>query len=127
MDCRGRLEGILAWEWNDPALQAVHFLTVAAYNIQHPSAFTPEAIDGLWRSRVDYLDGRVSIEEIRRRTGTAFSGDRRVLVPASERTAAARAWSRTIASVYPGPGPGGAADRVRAWATSVGQERRPGT
>lgn len=123
LDCRARLEGILAWEWNDPELQALHFLTVAAYHLQHPSAFLPEALERLWQNLGDYLDGRVTVDELRRRTGAAFDGPRRVLLPEEARVPVLRSWSSTVASVYPGAGPHAAADRVRSWADGVRRER----
>ena len=37
LTCWEQLGAILAWEWQDPELQAVHFLTVASYTLQHPA------------------------------------------------------------------------------------------
>ncbi len=45
MNCWEQLGLLLAWEYDDPELQAEHFLTVAAYNLQHPAQFTDEALD----------------------------------------------------------------------------------
>jgi hypothetical protein len=47
LDCWGQLCAILSWEWQDPELLAVHFLTIASYNLQHPVQFEEKAIDGL--------------------------------------------------------------------------------
>ncbi len=125
LDCRSRLEGLLAWEWSDPALQAVHFLTVTAYNLQHPAQFSDEALDGLWVSLGDYLDGTATVHDLRRRARAAFDGPRRVLRREEERRPRSRAWSLTVATVYPGGGPHAASERVRAWAEAVRAERRP--
>lgn len=35
LTCWEQLGSILAWEYNDPALMAEHFLTVASYNLQN--------------------------------------------------------------------------------------------
>ncbi len=62
---------ILAWEWQDPELAAVHFLTVASYNLQHPAQFTEPALAGLREQFIAHLDQGIPISEIRRRVGQA--------------------------------------------------------
>ena len=64
---------ILAWEWQDPELPAVHFLTVASYNLQHPAQFTGPALVGLREQFVAHLDEGVPVTEIRRRVGRLAS------------------------------------------------------
>lgn len=55
-----------------------HFLAVATYNLQHPSAFMPAALAGLRRSVADVLAARATIAEVRRRAGAAARGSARV-------------------------------------------------
>jgi hypothetical protein len=119
LTCWEQLGQLLAWEAEDPALAAVHFLTVACYNLQHPAQFTDEAIRGLRAVFIDHLDHGVAVAEIRRRVGRAAAGPRRVLRDPSERRPVRRSWSMTIADVYIADRPDGAAERVRTWATCV--------
>jgi len=122
MDCWAQLGALLAWEWDDPALQAEHFLTVAAYNLQHPAQFTDDALVGLRSAFVDRLDRGVAVEELRRRAAGGFEGPKRVLKPAAERRPVPRRWRMTIADVYLPDEPRGAAERVRAWAAAIRAE-----
>lgn len=119
MDCWAQLGAICAWEWQDPELMAQHFLTVAAYNLQHPAQFTEEAIVGLRRAFLEHLDNNLSVAEIRRQIGRAWEGSPRVLKPEAMRRPVLRRWSVTIADVYIPDQPAGAAERVREWAASI--------
>ncbi len=122
MSCWEQLGLLLAWEYDDPALAAEHFLTVASYNLQHPAQFTDESLAGLRAMFVEHLDNGLSVQEIRRRVGRASEGNRRVLRDESERRPTLRAWSMTIGDVYLPNKPAGTADRVRAWAASIRNE-----
>ncbi len=113
---------ILAWEWQDPELAAVHFLTVASYNLQHPAQFTEAALAGLREQFIAHLDQGVAISEIRRRIGRTAAGATRVIKPEAERRPVLRRWPMTIADVYIPDRPDGAAERVKAWAASIRQE-----
>lgn len=124
LSCFEQLGAILAWEWQDPELAAVHFLTVASYNLQHPAQFTAPALVGLREQFIAHLDQGVPISEIRRRVGQASAGATRVLKPEAERTPVLRHWPMTIAAVYIPDRPAGAADRVKAWAASIRAELR---
>lgn len=117
--CRAQFETVLAWEQYDAELVEEHFLTVASYNLQHPSMFTPEARSGLRESFLLHLDGKLSVPQIRERMRAVFDGPRRVLVREGERTIVARAWQKTVADVYGDGRPEGAAARVRAWAAAL--------
>lgn len=121
LTCWEMLGAIIAWEYQDPALQAEHFLTVAAYNLQHPAQFTDEALAGLRLALVDYLDHGVSTETLRRRATAVYEGQKRVLKPETERRPLPRQWSMTIVDVYLPDRPQGAAARVRQWAAIVRQ------
>ena len=98
---------------------AEHFLTVASYNFQHPASFTEEALAGLRMAFIDYIDHGVPASELRRRAARAYEGKRRVLKDKAERHPVLQEWKITIADVYIPDQPEGAADRVKAWATSI--------
>lgn len=122
LTCWQQLGALLAWEWQDPALLAVHFSTVASYNLQHPAQFTEEAIRGLQAAFIDHLDRGVPVAELRRRVSHFAEGKTRVLKPATTQRPRLRRWSMTIADVYRPNQPQGAADRVRAWAATIRRE-----
>lgn len=115
--CRERLDLLLAWEWEDEQLRALHFLTVASFNLQHPSPFTDEAITGLQAAFRGYLDGDLTIADIRR-GAAALNGSQRVRRAVPARGASA-AWTMTIDAVAQPDQPSGAAARVRAWAQAI--------
>jgi hypothetical protein len=121
-DCAARLGGVLAWEAHNAELAGVHFLTVASYNLQHPAQFEPAALEGLWHAFAEHLNRGLPVSEIRRRMGDAYEGTRRVLRPEVERRPVQRAWSLTIAYVYPSSGPERASARTRDWASAVRDE-----
>ena len=115
---------ICAWEWQDPELAAVHFLTVASYNLQHPAQFTEQALTGLCEQFIAHLDQGVPVADIRRRVGRSAAGATRVLKPQAERRPVLRRWPMTVADVYIPGQPEGAADRVKRWAASMREELR---
>lgn len=117
--CSEQFGAVLAWEQYDAELLAEHFKTVATFNLQHPSRFTTEAYEALRESHALHLEGKLPVPEIRRRMRALFDGPRRVLTREGERTVVARAWDETIAGVYAGGRPEGAAARVRSWAAAV--------
>jgi hypothetical protein len=124
LTCWEQLGAIIAWEWQDPELLAVHFLTVASYNLQHPAQFTSEAMAGLREQFIEHLDHGVPVAEIRRRISRTAAGATRVLKPQEERRPVRRQWPMTIAHVYIPDHPQGAAERVKAWAASIRDELR---
>lgn len=122
LDCWSQMGAVCAWEWQDPALAAVHFLTVASYNLQHPAQFTAATLDNLAAVYSEYLDHGLAVAEIRRRVGAQAEGAVRVLKPPAERRPVLRRWPMTIADVYLPDKPQGAAERVQAWAASIRRE-----
>ncbi len=122
LGCWEQLGMLLAWEGDDPELQAEHFLTVAAYNLQHPAQFTDAALAGLRAAFVERLDHGVAVAELRRRMAGSFEGQTRVLRKPAERQPVLRRWPMTIADVYLPERREGAAGRVRAWAAAVRAE-----
>lgn len=122
--CWEQLGALLAWEWQDPALAAVHFLTVATYNLQHPAQFTDEALAGLRAAFIEHLDQGIAVVEVRRRVSSITEGKTRVLKREADRRPVLRPWPMTIADVYLPDQPQGAADRVRAWAAAICQRMK---
>jgi hypothetical protein len=81
MDCWWQLGGIGQWELNDPELYAVHFLTVACYNLQHPSQFTDEALEDLRNTFNEALENGWSNEQVRAQVSKAgWDGKKKVIV-----------------------------------------------
>jgi hypothetical protein len=119
LTCRERFHALLAMEGQDPALAAEHFFTVACYNLQHPSQFTGEALDGLLSSLGGILNGSLSIEDVRRRTAAEYNGPKKVLRPAWGRQVVLKLWTMTTADVYRPLQSQGTAERVRKWAESI--------
>ena len=119
LSCWEQLGAILAWEWQDPALLAVHFLTVASYNLQHPAQFTDDALAGLRVAFIEHLDQGVAVAELRRRVSSVTEGKTRVLKPEADRRPILRQWPLTVADVYLPDQPQGAAERVSAWAVAI--------
>ena len=122
LSCWEMLGMLIAWEYDDPELQAEHFLTVASYNLQHPAQFTEATLAGLRAVLVERLDHGLGIAEIRRRVGKVAAGATRVLKPETERRPVLHQWTMTIADVYLPGQPQGAAERVRAWAAVIRRE-----
>ena len=117
--CWDQFGQLLAWEADDAELRAVHFLSVASYNLQHPAQFTDDAIAGLRQSYIDHLDRGIPVAEIRRRASSAFEGSKRVRRDEASIRPVLRAWPMTIADVYHRAQPEGAAERVRRWARAI--------
>jgi hypothetical protein len=122
LTCWEQLGIVISWEWQDPLLLAVHFLTVSSFNLQHPAQFTPQVLEGLRLQFIEHLDRGVAVPEIRRRIARLAEGSTRILRPQDERRPVLRRWSITIADVYHGGQPQGAAERVKAWAAGIRQE-----
>jgi hypothetical protein len=118
LDCQGQLDVVLSWEWSDPELSAEHFSTVAIFNLQHPSRFREDAIEGLVAAVIAHLDG-LRVSAIRRQVGRAAAGTTRVLKPEAERVIVPRQWTLTVDHVYAHNKSLDAATRVREWARST--------
>jgi hypothetical protein len=122
LTCWDKLGHLLAWEAQDSALMAVHFLTVASYNLQHPAQFTDDATAALKVALVDFLDNGTPVAELRRRMNTAYAGVRRVVRSESERSVMLRRWTLTIDHAFAGGDPVGAATHVQQWAAAIRQD-----
>lgn len=122
LSCWEQLGGVLAWEWNDPDLLSVHFLTVASYNLQHPAQFTDEAVTSLRNIFIEHLDNGTPVEQLRDRIASSFDGSREVRRKDPIHQFILHYWKMTIADVYLPDHPEGAAERVRTWAGTIRNE-----
>lgn len=118
LTCRARLELLLAWEVDDEALRELHFLTVASFNLQHPAVFTDQARAGLEAAFLGYLDGQVTVAEIRRRAA-GVDGAVRIRRRADEVRPQRRRWPITIDAVAIPGQPADAVAGVRRWAEAI--------
>jgi hypothetical protein len=132
--CIDYFHELLALESRIPggAGERPHFLAVAAYNLQHPSGFTPAMLRGLRRTFADVLDGRASVDDawqraryaadgptrVRRRSGDALSDDDRAMLAAWP-----SAWGATVLDACRAR-PEEYADRVQRWAAAVSAQLR---
>ena len=127
--CRDYFHDLLALEAEvrDAPGAEPHFLAVAAYNLQHPSSFTPAALVGLQHTVADVLLGRATLADARQRARAAAEGPVRVRRRAGEEVTAAEqamlaawptAWALTVRDVIAG-GADRYVERVSAWARAV--------
>lgn len=117
--CEEVFHKILAMEYDSPRLLAEHFKTVACYNIQHPSIYTSEVIEGLCASLRAHLEEGVEVAEIRRRNSRLYEGDRRVRRQPAEVTVELHRWPMTIRDVWIEGDGDAAAQKVVEWAQSI--------
>lgn len=138
-ECRAYFHALLALEHRIPGGPGAipHFLAVASYNLQHPSAFTPTAREQLRVALEEHLSGRAALPDLRRGARRVFGGSARVLrergVAPGDGTGFAvagwpTAWPQTVRDVYDDiyddgcdapPEQAVYAARVRAWAEAV--------
>jgi Family of unknown function (DUF5946) len=127
-DCVDYFHALLALEAEVPGApgQEPHFFAVATYNLQHPSGFTPAALDGLRRAVTDVLVGRAALADarqvraaadgpmrVRRRADTALTEAEQAMLRAWP-----TGWAVTVRDILAG-GADCYAERVRGWARAV--------
>jgi hypothetical protein len=101
-----------------------HFYAVASYGLQHPDSmnYTADALAGLRTGLADLLDGRATLDEMRRRTRRAVDGPVRVIRRAGEAIVPWRRgrWPMTVADVLTVEADANTyAEHVLRWARSV--------
>ncbi len=75
MTCREKYEAMLAHEFEHPqSFGAVHHLTVASYNLQHPGPFTAQALEWMRASLTSAVKTGEPPQEWRRRASKQFRG-----------------------------------------------------
>lgn len=122
--CRDNLHALLLLEGEVPGGPGtlLHFLAVASYNLQHPLGMNlkSESLEGLRDSLADVLDGRATIDMIRRRVRRAANGRQRVTRRSGDAPVAWHrgAWAMSVTDVIVG-GVEGYGGRVTRWARAV--------
>jgi hypothetical protein len=115
---------MLAWEYEDMAHRGqVHHLMVLCYHLQHPSLYAPDGLRSAQRLLVEFVDGGVSPQEVRRRDREKVdSGKRKWKIKARPGLVAAYRnpirWAMTSADVI-ARGVDAYNDSVGVWAKSV--------
>lgn len=122
-DCRQHFHALLLLERESPAAdRAAHFLAVSSYVLQHPNSmqYNAMALLSVRESVAEFLNGRASLDSIRRRTRATYHGPRRVARRSGEAAHSwnVAAWPMTVADVLAG-GSSEFPRRVRAWAESI--------
>jgi hypothetical protein len=113
---------MLFWEMANPGFD-VHHLMVLCYNLQHPSLYSPEGLNGAKQLLVDFLERGLTPNMVRQRDrGKLDSGKRDFKItgtPASHGVYAHPVtWAMTTTDVITS-GVIAYCDSVRAWARSV--------
>jgi hypothetical protein len=124
--CRDNFHALLALESQIPGGPGMvpHFHAVAAYGLQHPNSmnYTEDTLTVLRDALADQLDGRATVEKVRRRMRYAAEGTTRVTGRPGDAPVPWRrgAWPMTVADVLIVDTTAAAyAKRVAAWAISV--------
>ena len=111
---------MLALEFEQPAVfGAVHHITVICYNIQHPDAFSEEALEWMRSSLRAIVEENLSGPDLLKRTRKTFPG----AVPVKRRTPPVEKppgimWSMTVLDVRT-DSPDAYIEDIKAWAKSV--------
>lgn len=118
--CLDKYHEVLALEFEDPAyFGAVHHITVMCYNIQHPDAFSDDALDWMRKSlRAVMVDG-LTPAELRKQAGKGVAGGMKVRRRGEQKSVPARTvWSMTVMDVRTDSAEIYHAD-IRAWAGAI--------
>jgi hypothetical protein len=122
--CQDYLHELLFLEAQVPGAPGAepHFLAVASFNLQHPSAFLPSALMGLRQTVADVLAGRATVDDARRRARHGASGATRVrrrgATSSNDEQLILPSWPITVLDVCRVP-PERYVESVRRWATSI--------
>jgi hypothetical protein len=122
--CRDHFHALLLLESEIPGGPGgwSHFYAVAAYGLQHPEGmgYTAAALAGLRAALADALEGRATLEAIRRRARRGAARAGRVTRRPGDVVPGWRvaSWPMSVVDVCAG-GVAGYAERVERWARSV--------
>lgn len=122
--CRDNFHALLLLESEIPGGpgEVPHFYAVGSYALQHPESmgYTAETLAGLRACLADHLDGRATLDDVRRRVRRGAEGAGRVTRRAGDEVVRWRieAWPMTVVDVCAG-GTEGYAERVERWARAV--------
>ncbi len=116
--CREKFESMLAREFQDPEVfGAVHHVTVICFNLQHPSAFSEEALAWMCSTLRAIVEEGLTPAELRERSKKRFNGHVSVLSKAPKAPEKAN-WSMTVMDVR-ADGPEVYVEDVMAWARAI--------
>jgi len=121
--CRDKFESMLALEFQYPMVfGAVHHVTVICYNLQHPAAFSEEALAWMRSTLRAIIEEGLTPSELRKWSQKNFRGHVKVLrkVPDKPRSSE---WSMTMADVHIDD-PETYVNDVMEWAKSILQDIR---
>ncbi len=101
----------------------VHHLMVLCYHLQHPSLYTPDGLLGAQRLLLEFVEGGMTPQEVRKRDREKVdSGKRDWKIKARPGLAASYRypihWTMTSADVL-ARGPDAYTDSIQEWANSV--------
>ena len=97
--CKEKFESMLALEFEDPKVfGAVHHVTVICYNLQHPAAFSDEAVAWMRSTLRAIVEEGLTPAELRERSQKQFKGRVNVLSK-TPKTSAHVEWSMTVADI----------------------------
>jgi ribosomal protein S18 acetylase RimI-like enzyme len=122
--CRDYFNDLLGLEWQVPGGPGgkAHFLAVASYNLQHPSAFAADLLAGLRKTLADVLAGRATVADALARARAVTDGSTRVRRrpddPGDTPPGWPTSWPMTVRDVCDVPVPR-YLEQVQAWATAV--------
>lgn len=118
LSCRDKFESMLALEFEDPAVfGAVHHVTVICYNLQHPVAFSEEALEWMRSTLRSIVEEGLTPAQIRERSQKQFKGQVKVLSKSPKAPRKAE-WSMTATDVRT-DSPEVYVNDVMAWARSI--------
>jgi hypothetical protein len=119
LTCEEALNAILTMEPECPKLQAEHFKTVACYIIQHPATYLNEAVEGLINALEGNLNGKLSVDEIRKCHDLMFAGSRKVKKKHEDVRLVQKQWQMTIMDCYVPAECETTAENIIKWARSI--------
>jgi hypothetical protein len=122
--CRDNFHALLVLEAEIPGGpgDVPHFYAVGSYALQHPESmgYTAQALASLRACLADHLDGRATLDAVRRRVRRGAEGAKRVTRRAGDEVVRWRveSWPMTVADECAG-GIEGYGERVEQWARSI--------
>ena len=125
--CRDSFNQMLAWDFQDPiGAGQLHHLTVLCYNLQHPSVYSPEALEEAKQVLTDFIVNNVSAKQMLAKQRQNFSSKNRdwKIQGTSERFGSYQQkinWTMTAADVVM-LGISSYSDSVLKWAKSISMD-----
>ena len=120
LSCREKFDEALALEFWGPAIfSRVHHITVIFYNLQHPGAFSEDALEWMKSTLQSIIVDGLTPAELRAQAGKKYNGSIRVKRCTSLDNAEEKIkWSKTIMDVHMDSGESYIKD-IEDWAGSI--------